>query len=96
MKYNEEIRMAITVLGIILVFTFPQVHMDLTAYAQVQPNDSSSSSTVCANNQPCYTVTCNDNQPCRVFRYPNTENPYEDNSDDTDDMDDLEDILDFD
>jgi hypothetical protein len=63
------------------------------AHAQVQPDDSSSSSTVCANNQPCYTVTCNDNQPCRVFRYPNTENPYEDNFDD---MDDAEDILDFD
>jgi hypothetical protein len=93
MKYNEEIRMAMTVLGVILVFSFAQVHMDLKAYAQVQSNDSSSSSTVCANNQPCYTVTCNDNQPCRVFRYPNTENPYEDDFDDTDD---LEDILDFD
>jgi hypothetical protein len=93
MKYNEEIRMAITVVGVILVFSLAQVHMDLKAHAQVQSNDSSSSSTVCANNQPCYTVTCNDNQPCRVFKYPNTENPYEDNFDD---MDDIEDILDFD
>ena len=85
--------MAMTIVGVILVFSFAQVRMDLKAYAQVQSNDSSSSSTVCANNQPCYTVTCNDNQPCRVFKYPNTENPYEDDFDDTDD---LEDILDFD
>jgi hypothetical protein len=38
-------------------------------------------------------VNCNDNQPCRVFKYPNTENPYEDNFDDSDD---IEDLLDFD
>jgi hypothetical protein len=93
MKYNEQIRMTMTVAGVILVFSLAQVNMDLRAYAQIQSNDSSSSSTVCANNQPCYTVTCNDNQPCRVFKYPNTENPYEDNFDD---MDDIEDMLDFD
>jgi hypothetical protein len=96
MRYNEKICIAMTVVGVILAFSSAQVHMDLKAHAQVQPNDSSSSSTVCANNQPCYTVTCNDNQPCRVFRYPNTENPYEDNFDDTDDTDDIEDMLDFD
>jgi hypothetical protein len=89
MEYNKQLCMAMTFLGTILVIASAGVHTDSNAYAQVPDDDSSSStSTVCVNNQPCHTITCNNNQPCHASKSPNIESPYEDN------LDDIEDIFD--
>lgn len=91
MEYNKQLCTAMTFLGTILVIVSAEVHTDSNAYAQAPDNGSSSStSTVCVNNQPCHTITCNNNQPCHASKSPNIESPYEDN------LDDIEDIFDYD
>ena len=92
MEYNKQLGMAMTFLGTILVFASAEVHTDSNAYAQAPNNGSSSSSTstVCINNQPCHTLICNNNQPCHASKSPNIESRYEDN------LDDIEDIFDYD
>jgi hypothetical protein len=92
MEYNKQLCMAMTFVGAILVVVASAgFHTDSNAYAQVPNEDwSSSTSTVCVDNQPCHTITCNNNQPCHASKSPNIESPYEDN------LDDVEDIFDYD
>jgi hypothetical protein len=91
MEYNKQLCMAMTFVGASLFVASAEVYTDSNAYAQVPNDDSSSStSTVCVNNQPCHTITCNNNQPCHASKSPNIESLYEDN------LDDIEDIFDYD
>ena len=92
MEYNRQLCVAMTFVGAILVVVASAgFHTNSDAYAQVPYNGSSSStSTVCVNNQPCHTITCNNNQPCHASKSPNIESLYEDN------LDDIEDIFDYD
>jgi hypothetical protein len=92
MEYNRQLCVAMTFVGAILVVVASAgIHTDSDAYAQVPYNGSSSStSTVCVNNQSCHTITCNNNQPCHAYTSPNIESPYDDN------LDDIEDMFDYD
>jgi hypothetical protein len=84
-----------TFLGVIVIFAFAGLYTYSIAYAQASYNGSStSSSTVCLNNQPCQTIICNNNRPCLVYESPNTESPFESSFKDR--LDDLEDTLDYD
>lgn len=95
MGYSKKICLATTFLGVILIFAFAGLYTNSIAYAQAPYNGSStSSSTVCLNNQPCQTFICNNNQPCHAYESPNTESPFESPFEDR--LDDLEDILDYD
>lgn len=80
-----------TFVGAAVIIAFANANIDSFVNAQAPNNgSSSSSSTICLNNQPCHTLICNNNQPCHAYESPNLESPYEDS------LDDLEDILDYD
>ncbi len=95
MEYNKEACLVISFVGAVLLVAYAGVHSDPKAFALV-PNtgSSSSSSTVCVDDQPCYSMVCIDNQPCQVSETPNIQSPYEDSLDDVEDS--LEDISEFD
>ena len=87
MEYIRQTCVAMTCIGTILVLVFAQVYTGSIAHGQISQNDSSTtSSTMCVNNQPCYTMTCTNNQPCQVSKSLNVESPYEDYLDDIEDM----------
>ena len=81
--------LAMTLIGTILILAYETVDTNLNAEGQVPNNGSSTSTTtVCVNNQPCSTTVCTYNQPCQESKSPNIESPYEDR------LDDIEDIFD--
>lgn len=90
MKNREQICKLMILLGGAMLVAIAGVHTESNALIQTSQN-SSSSSTVCVNNQ-C--MTCTNGQPCQISKNPGTESRYDDNMDDI--LDDVEDELDVD
>jgi hypothetical protein len=87
-RVRESYLLAMTLIGTILIIAYETVDTNLNADGQIPYNGSSSSATVCVNDQPCSTTVCANNQPCQISKSPNIDSPYEDR------LDDIEDIFD--
>jgi hypothetical protein len=90
MKNSGQICKLMILLGGAMLVAIAGVHAESNALTQTSQN-SSSSSTVCVNNQ-C--MTCTNGQACQISKNPGTESRYDDNIDDI--LDDVEDELDVD
>jgi hypothetical protein len=96
MKYHKQTCIGMTILGILLIALI-EFHTESNASAQTSYDGSSSSATVCMNNQPCYSITCDNGQPCQIEKSPSNGSPPEDILDDMGDpLEDVQDAFDYD